>query len=578
MLPILRWSRSFGIAGLAVASLSGGARAQTGLIPITDLGSGTYAGYQGGLYPGGVNTPPAGHLTAAVARSSQIVPRAADGSPSPDGWIGMIAVGMSNTTHEFGAFERNADADSTRNARVVLLDTGFGGQTATIIANPSAGYWSTMMQRIAAMGLTPAQIQVAWLKEAEAQPPNDFPLHAQALRDTLKRVVQNLHDKFPNLMICYVSSRIYGGYSAQGTLNPEPQAYESGFSVKWMIEDQIDGDPALNFGQVGGDVRAPLLLWGPYLWADGPTPRSDGLIWELGDLEGDHVHPSPAGEQKVARLLAAFFASDPTAASWWPAQPGTRLQVVDATDDAHVSAAAPAANFGADTLLRSGGGPTPTDAYLRFDLSAVTRSILLAKLSLRVDQVGGGMVRRVDDTGWSESGITYATAPALGATLVSLPQSSRDGTIGANVTERARSDPDRVLSFALTTPAAGAGTYHAKEGGQPPRLVLVTSQTTAAVADRSAGATLRLAVSPNPAPGASLVAFDLPRPATVRVAVYSIDGRRVRVLGSGWRGAGRHAFVWDGRDDRGHDAGSGLYVIRVSTGIASASCKLVRAK
>src|SRR5690349_3289220 len=215
--------------------------AQTGLIPINDLGAGTYAGFQGGLYPGGTNSPPAGHLADALTRSSQIVPRNAAGAADPNGWIGMIAVGMSNTTHEFAAFERNEDADASRNAHVVIVDTGFGGQTASIIANPNAGYWTTMAQRLTAMGLSAAQVQVAWLKEAEAQPPNNFPLHAQALRDTLKKVVRNLHDKFPNLKICYVSSRIYGGYAAQGSLNPEPQAYESGFSAKWMIEDQITG-------------------------------------------------------------------------------------------------------------------------------------------------------------------------------------------------------------------------------------------------------------------------------------------------------------------------------------------------
>lgn len=138
----------------------------------------------------------------------------------------MLAVDMSNTTHEFGAFERNEDANPGRNARVVLMDTGVGGQTASIISNPAASYWTTMSQRLTVMGLSAAQVQVAWLKEADASPPNDFPVHAQTLRDELKLIVQNLHDKFPNLKLCYLSSRIYGGHAPQGSLNPEPQAYE----------------------------------------------------------------------------------------------------------------------------------------------------------------------------------------------------------------------------------------------------------------------------------------------------------------------------------------------------------------
>src|SRR5262245_13197383 len=83
----------------------------TGLLPLIDLGSGTYAGFQGGLYPGGVNHPPASHFAAAMTRAGEILPRNAAGSPDPQGAIVMIAVGMSNTTHEFGAFERNEDGN-----------------------------------------------------------------------------------------------------------------------------------------------------------------------------------------------------------------------------------------------------------------------------------------------------------------------------------------------------------------------------------------------------------------------------------------------------------------------------------
>src|SRR5438270_326094 len=39
-------------------------RESTGLVPLTDLGSGLYHGEMGGLYPGGRNTPPESHLNA----------------------------------------------------------------------------------------------------------------------------------------------------------------------------------------------------------------------------------------------------------------------------------------------------------------------------------------------------------------------------------------------------------------------------------------------------------------------------------------------------------------------------------
>jgi hypothetical protein len=457
------------------------------------------------------------------------------------------------------------------------MDTAFGGQTATVLANPAASYWTTLAQRVAAMGLTAAQVQVAWLKEAEANPANDFPVHAQALRDTLKHVVQNLHDKYPNVKICYVSSRVFGGYSAQGGLNPEPQAYESGFSVKWMIEDQINGDAALNYGASPGDVRAPLLLWGPYLWADGTVPRADGLVWNLADFEADHVHPSPSGEQKVADLLAAFFAADATTQGWWPAQPDARLRVLDAIHDAHVALAFPGTNYGASTVLTAAAGASAQNIYLRFDASAVADPVLLAKLSLRVTTSGGagGPVRLVADATWNESTITWSNAPAIGGTLASMPQVSRDGTWGANVTPALNADADGQFTVAIVSPATTPGAYHSKEAGQPPRLVLsVATPTVAAGRPDATGGPLRIRAWPNPAIGHGSLAWSLPSEAQVDLAIFALDGRRVRTLVHGTRAAGPHQETWDGTDGSGRVVPQGVYIARLTAAGRVASVRL----
>ncbi len=50
-------------------------RDSVGLIPLTDLGTGNYLGEQGGLYLGGVNTPPTAHI--AMPREDREVGRAA---------------------------------------------------------------------------------------------------------------------------------------------------------------------------------------------------------------------------------------------------------------------------------------------------------------------------------------------------------------------------------------------------------------------------------------------------------------------------------------------------------------------
>ena len=89
-----------------------------------------------------------------------------------------------------------------------------------------------------------------------------------------------------------------------------------------MIQSQIHGDAALNFDPALGEVKAPLVLWGPYFWADGTTPRrSDNLVWERKDFGGDGTHPSESGRQKVALLLLNFFKNDSLASSWFVAAP-----------------------------------------------------------------------------------------------------------------------------------------------------------------------------------------------------------------------------------------------------------------
>ena len=185
------------------------------------------------------------------------------------------------------------------------------------VALPEAKYWQVSEERLDAAGVTAKQVQVAWIKQANAGPTAAFPEEVKALQADLLATVQNLRDKYPNLKIVYLSSRIYAGY-ATSPLNPEPHAYEGGFGVKWLIEDQIGGNPELNFDGAKGEVKAPWLAWGPYLWADGLKARADGLTYELGDFaENDRTHPSMLGREKVARQLLDFLRGEPTAKPWF---------------------------------------------------------------------------------------------------------------------------------------------------------------------------------------------------------------------------------------------------------------------
>src|SRR5712692_4431650 len=291
-------------------------RESTGLVPLTELGAGGYRGEEGGLYPGGKNTPPKSHLDHGLALARRIAPLDAEGRRAAEGKIVLLTIGMSNTTQESQAFLKRAAGDPDLNPRLVIVDGAQGGQAADTTANPEAKYWSVVEQRLSAAGVTSKQVQAVWLKQAIIQPSRPFPADARRLQGYLVDTLHNLNSRYPNLKIAYLSSRIYAGYAAT-PLNPEPHSYESAFAVKWAIADQIAGEPELNYDPGKGAVRAPWLAWGPYLWGDGVKARRDGITWLREDLGEDGTHPSMYGREKVAKLLLDFLKNDPTSRPWF---------------------------------------------------------------------------------------------------------------------------------------------------------------------------------------------------------------------------------------------------------------------
>jgi hypothetical protein len=297
------------------------ARESTGLIPLPELGKGTYKGEQGGLYPGGANTPPAGHLKAGIELARRIVPLDGEGRESKDGRIVLISVGMSNTTMKFQAFQKIAAEEHGLNPHLALVDGAQGGQVAWVTSKSNAPFWEVVEERLKAAGVTGQQVQAAWVLQANPGPNRPFPAEVKELQRGLVDTLHVMRARFPNLKIAYLSSRTYGGY-ATSPLNPEPHAYESGFAVKWLIADQIAGKPELNYDAAKGPVVAPWCEWGPYLWADGTKANQDGLSYIRADYTEDGTHPTPSGRLKVATRLLQFLKTDVTARSWFTAENG----------------------------------------------------------------------------------------------------------------------------------------------------------------------------------------------------------------------------------------------------------------
>jgi hypothetical protein len=321
-------------------------------IPLTDMiSSENYLTFQGGLYENSADTVPADHNTAGLAAAGAIQPLDTNGNPSASGKIVFVAVGRSTGVDEFAVFMNQAASNSGVNhATLRIVNGALTGAMPCVwtvtsgppSCNPSMGnqYDRVRDMVLAPLGLTEKQVQAAWIEEYNGDPAADGfqslcdptvagcsnnVSHTEALRyeQQLGNILRAAKTRWPNLQQGFHSSRIYGGYATTNH-SSEPYPYEYGFSVKWLIQAQIlqirSGGTSVD--PTAGDLNyqagaAPWTAWGPYTWANGDTPRSDGLVWCNGqanapcngevDFQSDGIHPNTQGDQKVTNLLMNFF-------------------------------------------------------------------------------------------------------------------------------------------------------------------------------------------------------------------------------------------------------------------------------
>jgi hypothetical protein len=81
---------------------------------------------------------------------------------------------------------------------------------------------------------------------------------------------------------------------------------------------------------------------------------------------------------------------------------------------------------------------------------------------------------------------------------------------------------------------------------------------------------------PNPFSRRTEIPFELPGEAPVSLRIHDVRGRLVRTLLDGvLRGAGAHLESWDGSDDRGAEASSGMYFLRLTAGSGTSVRRIV---
>jgi flagellar hook assembly protein FlgD len=86
------------------------------------------------------------------------------------------------------------------------------------------------------------------------------------------------------------------------------------------------------------------------------------------------------------------------------------------------------------------------------------------------------------------------------------------------------------------------------------------------------------AARPTPFRDRTVLEYALSRGGAVELAIYSVDGRKVRTLERGERSAGVYRAGWDGRDDQGAALAAGMYYARLVTVDGRFSRTLIRVR
>jgi len=83
---------------------------------------------------------------------------------------------------------------------------------------------------------------------------------------------------------------------------------------------------------------------------------------------------------------------------------------------------------------------------------------------------------------------------------------------------------------------------------------------------------------PNPFNPKTTLRFELSRPGALRVSIFDLSGRELRVLADGHFDAGPVELIWNGRDRRDRELPGGVYLYRIESAGAATGGKMVMVK
>jgi hypothetical protein len=225
-----------------------------------------------------------------------------------DGVIGVVCVGMSNAAQEctrlIAATAVGGPWHSEVAPNVRIVNCAVGGHALERWNDPAydAPLWRDCIDRkLGARGVRLDQVRVILHKAAHqfGVGPGGAPLpllpeatsNYARFQSSLSSFALRVPEWFPAVQAVYTSSRSFGGFTTRWERG-DPQAYDEGHALNtWLA--QHTGVDGIWYG------------WWGYLWAPACTSgrrNGSGICYDRSDYQADAVHPTAAGEIKIARL------------------------------------------------------------------------------------------------------------------------------------------------------------------------------------------------------------------------------------------------------------------------------------
>jgi len=194
-----------------------------------------------------------------------------------------------------------------------------------------------------------------------------------------------------------------------------------------------------------------------------------------------HRQPGARGRGRLTAVLAVALA---TLLS--PAQAAAQdLSTAIAAADGYVNETKPATSYGTAKSLRADGAPR-LRSYLRFDVSGTSGTVAKATLHVYAQTAAPAGIEAagVANTTWTEKGLTWSTAPPIGAKVSASGAIAGAGWIDLDVTSLVRGDGP--VAFALTTSGTRQLSVGSREVAASAAQLWVQSAATAPSSDGTA--------------------------------------------------------------------------------------------